>query len=271
MNLIPIKFLNKKLTVMGFMLNQIIQIFLNLNIFSYIGNDAKEKFIKKILSIYKKITYETYKRKDNKPILSKQQEEEFQEASICYICVKEFTDLKIRKHNHFTGGYRGAACQSCNTKEGKSSKLIPVFFHNGSNYDFHFIIEELKKYEDEYNKVTTLSKSSEDYISIEYGSNYQKLRFLDSYRFLSKGLSDVAKSLKEFPILESEFEEISLLNQKGFYPYEYIDSIERFNPKNKRPNEDQLNFKKFKPLLEKDNGEETITKIRDYIVYHKYF
>ena len=207
--------------------------------FSYIGNDAKEKFVKKILSIYKKITYETYKRKDNKPILSKQQEEEFQEASICYICENEFTfsnkiQVKIREHNHFTGVYRGAACQSCNTKEGKSSKLIPVFFHNGSNYDFHFIIEELKKYEDEYNKVTTLSKSSEDYISIEYGSNYQKLRFLDSYRFLSKGLSDVAKSLKEFPILESEFEETSLLKQKGFYPYEYIDSVERFK-ENKLP------------------------------------
>ena len=202
--------------------------------FSYIGNDAKEKFVKKILSIYKKITYETYKRKDNKPILSKQEEEEFQEATHCYICENEFTDLKIREHNHFTGGYRGAACQSCNTKEGKSSKLIPVFFHNGSNYDFHFIIEELKKYEDEYNKVTTLSKSSEDYISIEYGSNYQKLRFLDSYRFLSKGLSDVAKSLKEFPILESEFEETSLLKQKGFYPYEYIDSVERFK-ENKLP------------------------------------
>ena len=194
----------------------------------------KEKFVKKILSIYKKITYETYKRKDNKPILSKQEEEEFQEATHCYICENEFTDLKIREHNHFTGGYRGAACQSCNTKEGKSSKLIPVFFHNGSNYDFHFIIEELKKYEDEYNKVTTLSKSSEDYISIEYGSNYQKLRFLDSYRFLSKGLSDVAKSLKEFPILESEFEETSLLKQKGFYPYEYIDSVERFK-ENKLP------------------------------------
>ena len=202
--------------------------------FSYIGNDAKERFVKKILSIYKKITYETYKRKDDKPILSKQEEEEFQEATHCYICENEFTDLKIREHNHFTGVYRGAACQSCNTKEGKSSKLIPVFFHNGSNYDFHFIIEELKKYEDEYNKVTTLSKSSEDYVSIEYGSNYQKLRFLDSYRFLSKGLSDVAKSLKEFPILESEFEETSLLKQKGFYPYEYIDSVERFK-ENKLP------------------------------------
>ena len=201
--------------------------------FEYVGNDSKEKFVKKIISIYKNITYNMYLNEKQGPVLSKEQEQEFQEATHCYICKNEFTDL-IREHNHFTGGYRGAACQSCNTKEGKSSKLIPVFFHNGSNYDFHFIIEELKKYEDEYNKVTTLSKSSEDYISIEYGSNYQKLRFLDSYRFLSKGLSDVAKSLKEFPILESEFEETSLLKQKGFYPYEYIDSIERFK-ENKLP------------------------------------
>ena len=82
------------------------------------------------------------------PVLSKEQEQEFQEATHCYICKNEFTEdnLKIREHNHFTGGYRGGACQSCNTKEGKSSKLIPIFFHNGSNYDFHFIIEELKKY-----------------------------------------------------------------------------------------------------------------------------
>ena len=200
--------------------------------FSYIGNDVKEKFVEKIISIYNKISYETYKRKDNKPILSKQEEEEFKESTNCYLCKKEFKEEnKIREHNHFTGVYRGAACQSCNTKEGKSSKLIPVFFHNGSNYDFHFIIEELKKKEDDFNKVSILSKSSEEYISIEYGSNYQKLRFLDSYRFLSKGLSDVAKSLKEFPILESQFknEETSLLKQKGFYPYEYIDSIEKLN------------------------------------------
>ena len=165
--------------------------------FSYNGNDAKEKFIKKILSIYNKITYETYKRKDDRPILSKQEEEEFQEATHCYICEKEFEELtecpkcnetfleddlycyncekqykrehKIRVHNHFTKHYRIAACQSCNTKEGKSSKLIPVFFHNGSKYNFHFIIEELVKNEDDYNKVSVLSKSSEDYIAIEYG------------------------------------------------------------------------------------------------------
>ena len=89
---------------------------------------------------------------------------------------------KVREHNHLSGKYRGASCQSCNTKEGKATKLIPVFFHNGSNYDFHFLIEELMNYEDKYNKVTVLAKNSEEYISIDYGSYYKKLRFLDSYQ-----------------------------------------------------------------------------------------
>ena len=70
---------------------------------------------------------------------------------------KESKQKKVREHDHLSGKYRGAACQSCNTKEGKTTKLIPVFFHNGSNYDFHFLIEELMKYEDKYNKVKLLS------------------------------------------------------------------------------------------------------------------
>ncbi|XP_060573311.1 uncharacterized protein LOC132731192 [Ruditapes philippinarum] len=171
-----------------------------------------------------------YLNEKKKPCLSKQEEDEFQEATECYICKKEFEDnCKIREHNHLSGKYRGAACQSCNTKEGKATKLIPVFFHNGSNYDFHFLVEELMKYEDDYNKVKLLSKNSEEYISIDYGTRFKKLRFLDSYRFMLKGLSDIAKSMDEFPILEKEFTtyDISLLKQKGFYPYEYIDSIER--------------------------------------------
>jgi hypothetical protein len=61
----------------------------------------------------------------------------------------------------------------------------------------------------------------------------KKLRFLDSYRFFTKGLADVAKSLKEFPILDLqfEFENTELLKAKGFYPYEYIDSIEKLDEK----------------------------------------
>ena len=40
------------------------------------------------------------------------------------------------------GKYRGAAHSTCNLKFSVSSE-IPVVFHNGSNYDFHFIIKKL--------------------------------------------------------------------------------------------------------------------------------
>ena len=205
--------------------------------FSYVGDDAAKKYVEKIIKIFKKINYNIRLNEKKEPILTEQQEKEFQESTECYICGKEFdSENKVREHNHLSGKYRGAACQSCNTKEGKTTKLIPVFFHNGSNYDFHFLIEELMKYEDDYNKVKLLSKNSENYISIDYGSYYKKLRFLDSYRFTLKSLSDITKSTDDFPILKQDFNDnISLLKQKGFYPYEYINSIERLKEKQLPP------------------------------------
>ena len=206
--------------------------------FSYVGDDAANKYVKEIIQIFKNITYNIYLKEQGKPILSKQQENEFQETTECYICGTKNLKRKnkVREHNHLSGKYRGAACQSCNTKEGKATKLIPVFFHNGSNYDFHFLIEELMKYEDKYNKVTVLAKNSEEYISIDYGSYYKKLRFLDSYRFMLEGSHTIAESMNEFPILEQKFNgDVSLLKQKGYYPYEYIDSIERFKEKQLPP------------------------------------
>ena len=47
----------------------------------------------------------------------------------------------VRDHCHYTGKYRGAA-HICNLRY-KTPKEIPVAFHNGSTYYYHFIIKEL--------------------------------------------------------------------------------------------------------------------------------
>ena len=67
---------------------------------------------------------------------------------------------KVMDHCHFTGKYRGATYSICNLKY-SIPKETPVVFHNGSNYDYHFIIKELaKEFEGEFN---CLRESAEKY------------------------------------------------------------------------------------------------------------
>ena len=57
---------------------------------------------------------------------------------------------KVRDHCHFTGKYRGAAHSICNLKFNMPNET-PIVFHNGSNYDYHFIIKELaSKFEEQF-------------------------------------------------------------------------------------------------------------------------
>ena len=48
---------------------------------------------------------------------------------------------RVRDHWHYTRKYLGVAHSICNLKY-KTPKEIPVVFHNGSNYDYHFIVKE---------------------------------------------------------------------------------------------------------------------------------
>ena len=68
---------------------------------------------------------------------------------------------KVKEHCHYTGKYRGAAYSICNLKY-SVPKEIPIVFHNGSNYDSHFIMKELaEEFEGEF---TCLGENTEKYI-----------------------------------------------------------------------------------------------------------
>ena len=47
---------------------------------------------------------------------------------------------KVRDHSQYNWEYRGAAHSTCNLKYSVPKK-IPMVFHNGSNYDCHFIVK----------------------------------------------------------------------------------------------------------------------------------
>ena len=86
--------------------------------------------------------------------LTDKEKESYENLKICYICEKELcTDKnnkefkkmkKLRDHCHYTGKYRGAAYSNCNLNY-KIPKEIPVVFHNGPTYDYHFIIKQLAR------------------------------------------------------------------------------------------------------------------------------
>ena len=66
-----------------------------------------------------------------------------------YATEKEYH--KVKDYFHFTGKCRGVAHVICNLKY-SIPKKYPVVVHNGSNYDYHFIIKELvKEFEGEFN------------------------------------------------------------------------------------------------------------------------
>ena len=109
---------------------------------------------------------------------------------------------KIRDHCHCTGKYRGAAHSICNLNY-KIPKEIPVVFHNGSTYDYHFIIRQLaKKFKGNFE---CLGQNTEKYnifsVSIkkehDNGKTFiYKLKFIDdSYRFMSDSLSNLVNNL----------------------------------------------------------------------------
>ena len=78
--------------------------------------------------------------------------------------IRELHSIKsiIKYHCHYAGKYRGVAHNICNLRY-KTPKEIPVVFHNGSTYDYHFIINELaKKFE---GKFECLGESSEKHIT----------------------------------------------------------------------------------------------------------
>ena len=58
-----------------------------------------------------------------------------------------------------------------------------------------------------------------------------KLILIDSFRFLSSSSDSLVKnSTKDFKYLSQDFHnnELDLVKQKGFYPYEYMSSFEKF-------------------------------------------
>ena len=161
-----------------------------------------------------------YKKKEMMP-LTDEEKGSYENKKVCYICEKIFcTDeenekrfkklQKVRGHCHYTGKYRGAPHSNSNLKYG-TTKKIPVVFHNGSIYDYHFIIKQLVREFKYY--LEFLGENTEKYITFsvpikkehENGkTTTYKLKFIDSYRFVQDSLSNLVNNLSGIDNKESD-------------------------------------------------------------------
>ena len=116
-------------------------------------------------------------------IMTKEEENLFQECKNCWICKKliDNDDEKVRDHCHVTGKFRGAAHWDCNINF-QLTKKNPVIFHNLKGYDGHLIFSELNKFDV---KINITPNGLEKYMTFFLDKN---LVFVDSMQFMNLSL-----------------------------------------------------------------------------------
>ena len=189
----------------------------------------------------------------NEPMkITPEEQEQFNQASKCWICGKLLNlQDRVRDHCHFTGRYRGAACNICNLKYRKPNN-ISVFFHNLTGYDSHLFIKKLNT---TMGTIDCIPNNEENYISFsktiitgEYTdkkgvikNKYFKIIFKDSLKFMASSLEALVNNLPDGALnnLEKYFTtvQVKLLKQKGFFPYDYMDNIEKLKDTKPPPQE----------------------------------
>ena len=173
--------------------------------------------------------------------------------------------IRCKDHCHVTGCYRGPAHQGCNINYSinKENIQIPCFFHNLKNYDAHLLISAAKVC---HGDIKVVPATTEKYITFTIGditfkdsyaftqasldslvNNLSVDQFINTRKWLEHwqvhnvdneqidavDIHNYQESPYRQPILSNEQkhrveEDLMLLKRKGLYPYEYMDSFDRF-------------------------------------------
>ena len=208
------------------------------------GENAVYKFMENMLEEVdwcKSIMEEQF----NKPlVMTEENEIDFRKATKCHICDRQYQDedIRVRDHCHITGEFRGSAHQDCNLKLqiNPDNIKIPVFFHNLRGYDSHFIMQQIgeiakkhaytnKRGEECHMNINCIPNNMEKYMAFMLGKH---LTFLDSFQFMNFSLANLVKNLPDeaFKYIDEEFqgEQLKLVKRKGVYPYDHMDSFQKF-------------------------------------------
>ena len=221
----------------------------------YRGENAVYKFMEKMLE---EVEYckAVIKKHFNKPlVMTEVDEQHFKTMDGCHICAEKYTDkdVHVRDHCHITGKFRGSAHQECNLKlRIKPENLkIPIIFHNLRGYDSHFIMQQIGEiankyaYKDKKGKeqpltINAIPNNMEKYMTFMLGNH---LTFIDSFQFMGSSLDKLVSNLPKDDLIYTskvfKGKRLNLISQKGVYPYDFMDSFEKFN-QTELPTKDQF-------------------------------
>ena len=182
-------------------------------------------------------------------------EQHFKTMDGCHICGEKYTDkdVLVRDHCHITGKFKGSAHQECNLKlRIKPEDIkIPIIFHDLRGYDSHFIMQQIgeiaKKHAYTSNKgekkdlnINIIPNNMEKYMAFMLGNH---LTFIDSFQFMSSSLDKLVSNLPKDDLIYTskvfKDKRLNLKSQKGVYPYDFMDSFEKFSQM-ELPTEDQF-------------------------------
>ena len=163
----------------------------------------------------------------------------YYKKSNCAICKGLLTGETVKDHDHLTGKFRGAAHNQCNLQY-QLPKFLPVIFHNLSGYDSHLFIKQLGK---SHGSINCIPYNEEKYISFsktieldddddDKKKNKIEIRYIDSFEFMASSIDSLSKnpSREQFREMNKVFEgDTDLLIREGVYPYDYMDSFDKFN------------------------------------------
>ena len=135
----------------------------------------------------------SFKKKKMK-LVTKEQQESYENAKICYICKEKFENKyvkdkkyrKVRDHCHYTGEYECAAHSTYNLKH-SVPKRIPIALRNGSNYDYHLIIKELA--EEFVKQFSCLGENTKNYITFTVPIEKEVIRTDKNGEEITKNIS----------------------------------------------------------------------------------
>ena len=135
------------------------------------------------------------------------------------------------------GKHRGAPHNNCNLRY-KIPKEIPVVFHNGSSYDYHFIIKRLaREFEGNFE---CIGENTEKYITFSVPIKKEhdngkpsiyRLKFIDSCRFMQSSLSNLVDSLSKINNKKPENKFIDSMRSMTDFLLQSIDKVSMIDKK----------------------------------------